>query len=57
MLRSLGRVSCCGGRRQAVDAGLEQRDLLHDVRRIREDGRGDDASKVVREEVCRVEAA
>ena len=56
-MRSLGRVSCCGGRRRTVDAGLEQRDLLHDVRRIRKYGRGDDASKVVREEVRRVEAA
>ena len=31
-------------------AGLEQHDLLYDVRRVREDSRGDDASKVVREE-------
>ena len=29
-----------GGRRRAVDAGLERHDLLHDVRRVREDGRG-----------------
>ena len=36
---------------------LEQRNLLDDVPRVREDRRGDDASKVVREVVRRVEAA
>ena len=39
---------------RAVDAGLEQRDLLHDVPRVREDRRDDDASKVVREVVLQV---
>jgi len=36
---------------------LEQRDLLHDVPRVCEARRGDDASKVVLEVVLRVEAA
>jgi hypothetical protein len=52
--RSLSRVSRRGGRR---DTGFEQHDFLDDVRRVREDSRGDDASEVVREVVRRVEAA
>jgi hypothetical protein len=39
--RSLGRVSRGGGR----DAGFEQHDLLDDVRCVREDSHGDDASE------------
>ena len=35
--RSLSRVSRRGGR----DAGFEQHDFLDDVRRVREDSRGD----------------
>ena len=44
-------------RLRAVGAGLEQLDLLHDVPRVREDGRGHDVGDVVREVVRRVEAA
>jgi len=50
---SVGRVSQPprpGGVVPLTRAGLEQHDLLYDVRRVREDSRGDDASKVVREE-------
>jgi hypothetical protein len=44
-------------RRGGRYAGFEQHDFLDDVRRVREDSRGDDASEVVREIVRRVEAA
>ena len=38
-------------------ASLEQRDLLDDVRRVREHSRGNDAGEVVGEVVRRMEAA
>ena len=40
-----------------VGASLEQRDLLDDVRRVREHSRGHDAGEVVGEVVRRMEAA
>ena len=55
--RSLDRVSRRRGPRRAAGASLEQRDLLDDVRRVREHSRGHDAGEVVGEVVRRVEAA
>ncbi len=55
--RSLDRVSRRRGPRRAAGASLEQRDLLDDVRRVREHSRGNDAGEVVGEVVRRVEAA
>ena len=56
--RSLERVSRRRGpRRAAPGASLEQRDLLDDVRRVREHSRGNDAGEVVGEVVRRMEAA
>ena len=44
--RSLDRVySRCRGPRRAAGASLEQRDLLDDVRRVREHSRGNDAGE------------
>ena len=45
--RSLDRVSRRRGPRRAAGASLEQRDLLDDVRRVREHSRGNDAGEVV----------
>ena len=55
--RSLDRVSRRRGPRRAAGASLEQRDLLDDVRRVREHSRGNDAGEVVGEVVRRMEAA
>ena len=55
--RSLDRVSRRRGPRRAAGASLEQRDLLDDVRRVREHSRGHDAGEVVGEVVRRMEAA
>ena len=43
--RSLDRVSRRRGPRRAAGASLEQRDLLDDVRRVREHSRGNDAAR------------
>ena len=55
--RSLDRVSRRRGPRRAAGASLEHRDLLDDVRRVREHSRGNDAGEVVGEVVRRMEAA
>ena len=53
--RSLDQVSRRRGPRRAAGASLEQRDLLDDVRRVREHSRGHDAGEVVGEVVRRME--
>ena len=54
---SVGSAAAAAGVAPLTRVLSSVRDLLHDVPRVREDRRGDDASKVVREVVRRVEAA